>query len=87
MVGSINYPATITRPDVTCTAQRLAEFLTNLGPAHQAVAQKCIRYLYKTRFLALSYSMQDIDPVLETTTDAGMRDFEASSNALYRDCS
>ncbi len=57
MVGSINYPAMITRPDVTCTAQRLAEFLTNPGLAHQAVAQKCIKYLYKMRFLALSYSM------------------------------
>ncbi len=31
--------------------------------------------------------MQDIDLVLEMTTDAGMRDFEASSDALYGDCS
>ncbi len=34
IVGSINYPAMITRLDVTCIAQRLAEFLTNSRPAH-----------------------------------------------------
>ncbi len=38
MVGSINYPTIITRPDVTYTVQRLVEFLTNPRPAHQAVA-------------------------------------------------
>ncbi len=31
--------------------------------------------------------MQDIDPVLETATDARMRDFEASSDASFGDCS
>ncbi len=51
------------------------------------MAQKYIRYLYKTRFLALSYGIQDIDLVLEIMTDTVMRDFKASSNALYRDYS
>ncbi len=87
MVGSINYPAMISRPDIARTAQRLAEFLTNPRLAHQAAAQKCIRYLYKTRFLALSYGIQDINPVLETATDARMRDFKASSDASFGDCS
>ncbi len=38
------------------------------------------------RFLALSYGMQDIDPVFEIATDAGIRDFEASSDISYGDC-
>ncbi len=87
MVGSINYPATISRLDIAHTTQRLAEFLTNPRPAHQVAVQKCIKYLYKTRFLALSYGMQDINLVLETAIDTGMRDFKASSDASYRDCS
>ncbi len=87
MVWSINYPATISRPDITYTAQRLAEFLTNPGLAHQVAVQKYIRYLYKMRFLALSYGIQDIDPVFKIMTDARMRDFKASSDASYGDCS
>jgi hypothetical protein len=86
MVDNINYLAVITRLDVAHTAQKLAKFLTNLGPTYCTATEKCIRYMYKTRYLALSFRLEDINLVLQSTTDSRLRDFKASSNASYRDC-
>ena len=55
-VGSICYPAVITRPDIAKAASKLSEFLTNPGPDHLKAADHCLRYLYGTRHLGTRYS-------------------------------
>ena len=52
-VGSILYAAVVTRPDIAFAASRLARFNQNPGPKHHAAADRVLRYLYATRFLAL----------------------------------
>ena len=59
LVGSINYPAVITRPDVAYTASKLAEHLQNPGLIHIAAAERCIRYLDTTRYHALEFGAND----------------------------
>ena len=65
-VGSIIYPAVITRPDIARAASKLSEYLTNPGPAHLNAVDHCIRYLYGTRHLAIEYSATNM--VGELTT-------------------
>ena len=86
MINNINYLAVITRLDVTYTAQKLSKFLTNLGLTYCTVTEKCIRYIYKTRYLALSFRPKDINLVLQSTTDSRLRDFKALLDTSYRDC-
>jgi hypothetical protein len=58
-VGSILYAAVITRPDVAFAASRLAWFLTNPGPAHQAAANQVLLYLQNAQGLALQLGGED----------------------------
>lgn len=86
-VGSICYPAVITRPDVAKAASILSEFLTNPGPDHLAAADQCLRYLYGTKRLGIEYSVtaaarghltvkvpDESDQVFEAMADASFAD-------------
>ena len=73
-VGSINYAATITRPDIARAASNLSEFMQNPSPHHQEVADQVIAYLNGTRSYAIQYS----DVIDEDT-------FAVSSDAAYAD--
>jgi len=55
-VGSLQYPATITRPDIARTTSKLSEFLQNPGPQHQEAIDRAIKYAYNSRHLAIEYS-------------------------------
>ena len=55
-VGSICYPANITRPDIAKTASKLAEHLTNPRPEHLRAADHCLQYLSSTKYFAIRYS-------------------------------
>jgi hypothetical protein len=55
-IGSINFAAVITRPDIACAASRLATFLCNPSPTYLAAANQTISYLYRTRTYAIEYS-------------------------------
>jgi hypothetical protein len=55
-VGSINYAAVITRPDISRAAGKLAEFMLNPGPEHHQAVDQVIRYLYGSRYYALEYN-------------------------------
>jgi hypothetical protein len=55
-VGSINFSAVITCPDIAFTASRLSTFLCNPSPTHLAAANQTIAYLYKTKTYAIEYS-------------------------------
>ena len=73
-VGSINYPAVMTRPDVSFAAQKLAEFLTNPGPRHLAAANRTIAYLYGTRKRSIQYSPTAIGQYFQCMSDASYGD-------------
>ena len=67
LVGSINYPAVITRPDVAYAASKLAEHLQNPGLIHIAAVERCIRYLDTTRYYTLEFGANnDITPTFES---------------------
>jgi hypothetical protein len=74
-IGSLTYATVITRPDVSRTANKLAEFLTNLSPIHHAAADRAIRYLFHHCNLALEYG----------STDDTQRAFTGASDAAFGD--
>lgn len=60
-VGALLYATTISRPDAARTANKLSEFLVNLGPQHMEAVNHALGYLYNTRFLAILFS-ENTDP-------------------------
>ncbi len=58
-VGSITYPANITRPDVTRAASHLAEFSHCPHAKHMIAADRVIGYLWRTKHYALEYGPVD----------------------------
>jgi hypothetical protein len=69
-VGSLQFTATVTRPDTAYAASKLAEFLTNPGPQQIAAVGQALTYLYATRYLAIAYA-----PPEPESTSAGQGDF------------
>ena len=60
-VGSINYAAVITRPDIAYSASKLSEFLTNPSQAHLNAADRVISYLIHTKYLGIQFDARVID--------------------------
>ncbi len=84
-VGSIQYSAVLTRPDIAYAVSRLAEALTNPSPNHIEMANRVIAYLYNTRFLAIEYSGDSSnEEVVMVASDAAFADRpDRSSSAGY----
>lgn len=61
-VGSINFPAVITRPDIANAASKLSQFLTNPLKHHMACANQTILYLGYTRDSSIEFDGRVIDP-------------------------
>jgi len=74
-IGSVLYPAVITRPDIAFTAARLSSFLSNPSPDHMAAANRCIQYLYGSRHLAIMFDG------LNNTEDKAFKAYTDSSFA------
>lgn len=74
-IGSINFAAVITRPDVALAASKLSEFLTNPSTYHMDCADHVLKYLGSTKALAISYRGDHTDPEI----------FLASSDASFAD--
>lgn len=55
-IGSINFAAVTTRPDIAKACSKLAEFLNNPSPLQLAAANRVLGYLLRTKFYALEYS-------------------------------
>ena len=90
-VGSINFPAVITCPDVALSASRLATFLSNPSPAHTAAADQTITYLNGTKTLAIEYSaptLGDEQRIFFCASDAAFADDretrKSTSGYLYK---
>ena len=72
-VGSINYIAINTRPDIARTASKLSQFLQNPSPQQYKAADHLLWYLLGTKIRAIQFNSFN----LETRT------FCISSNASY----
>ncbi len=57
-------------PDVSHTASRLSQYLTNPSQLHQQALNRCIQYLYATRRLGLVFDGNWDGPGIEVYTDA-----------------
>lgn len=55
-IGSINFAAVTSRPDIAQASSRLSEFLKNPSPLHLAYANRVIEYPLGTKTLAISFS-------------------------------
>ena len=75
-IGSLNFAAVISRPDIVFAVSILSSFLTNPFSRHIKLANKVLRYLASTKHLAIEFNPQLKDQHLV---------FIASSDASYRD--
>ncbi|KAI9036259.1 Ty1/Copia family ribonuclease HI [Aspergillus affinis] len=83
-IGSAQYPAMITRPDIAHAISRLSETLKNPSPDHIQAANRVIAYLYATRFLAIEYAADsNIKEVIVIGSDAAFADRPDRSSAGY----
>ena len=75
-VGSVLYPACLTRPDVAFSASHLAEFSANPHEAHINAIDRVIAYLVKSKTLAIEYSAPSSagQPVFEVFSDSAFAD-------------
>ena len=73
-VGSINFTAVMSRPDVAFAVSKLAQFLTNPSPEHSSVADRVISYLYCTKTLAIEFTVNKEMEILVCWSDAAFAD-------------
>jgi Reverse transcriptase (RNA-dependent DNA polymerase) len=74
-VGSLNFAAVISRPDIAYTTSNLSQFLRNPTPGHIAAADRAISYLYDTRTFAVEYSGRaSISDIFLCSSDAAFAD-------------
>lgn len=78
-VGSINYAAIATRPDIAKVASHLAMYMTNPGPEHFDAANRVLAYLNHTQKVGIKYS------ATATDTAEPSNCFITSSDAAYGD--
>jgi hypothetical protein len=55
-IGSINFAAVTTRPDIAQATSKLAEYLQNPSQRHQQLATRVIEYLVTTKHLAIEFN-------------------------------
>jgi hypothetical protein len=70
IVGSLNYLAQSTRPDIAFAAHRLSCFVTNPSKTHYIAAKRVMRYLKGTRDTELVYRHDKNGIRLTAVTDA-----------------
>jgi hypothetical protein len=60
IVGSLNFLACISRPDIAFTVSRLSRFMQNPGLAHWRAALRCLTYCVTTKHLPLQLKVVDL---------------------------
>ena len=74
-IGSLMFPASYTRPDLSFTASLLARFSHNPSPTHWKAAQRAIRYFGATKKLGITLG--------GTTTQPNSLDYHGFSDSDY----
>ncbi|KAL2889461.1 integrase, catalytic core [Ceratocystis lukuohia] len=72
-VGSLNWPAVVTRPDIAFAASQLARFMSN--------ADRALAYLASTPTLAIEYSLDAMESVFKVYES----DFKIYSDSAFAD--
>src|ERR1700722_1862350 len=86
-VGSLNFNAVITRPDISKTLSKLSEFLQNPSPIYLAVANRTLEYLIGTKYLAIEFNGNQHDRrIFITSSDSAFADDTETRNSSYRFC-
>ena len=82
-VGSILYPAVVTRPDISFAASQLGQFTLNPSPEHLRYANRVLSYLQTTKYYAIEFS----DPAANNALDVEKDDevLLVSSDASFAD--
>ena len=73
-VGSLNFAAVITRPDIAYAASQLARHLKNPMQKHADIADRVISYLYFSRNYAIEYSGRQNSRLFLCSSDAAFGD-------------
>ena len=75
-IGSVNFAAVDTRPDIAFASSKLSGFMTNPSSAHQIAAERVLHYMGHTKYYSIVFDAQVVDP---------RKVFLASSDAAYGD--
>jgi hypothetical protein len=73
-VGSLNFAAVISRPDLAHATSQLASFLQNPTTEHLAAANRTLQYLCATRGYAIEFSGESTAQILKCASDAAYAD-------------
>lgn len=73
-VGSINFAATQTRPDIAFATSKLSQCLKNPSDKHITAADHTLKYLFQTKDIGIKYGNQE-----------DMKDFFGASDASFSD--
>ena len=82
-IGSLTFAATTTRPDIAFATAKLAQFLTNPSPLHQAAANRLLSYLYHSRYLAIKYAESNNNPIFLSSSDAAFADDQKTRKSSF----
>ncbi|KKF92108.1 Endonuclease [Ceratocystis platani] len=80
-VGSLNWPAVVTRPDIAFAASQLARFMSNPSNEHMAAADRALAYLASTPTLAIEYSSD----AMESAFKVYESNFKVYSDSAFAD--
>jgi hypothetical protein len=84
-VGSLNYAAVISRPDIAYPASTLAKFLTNPSEEHIKAADQAISYLHGTRFQAICFGPDESDNKESNSQNVIKQHLVIASDAAFAD--
>ncbi|PHH87415.1 hypothetical protein CDD83_8907 [Cordyceps sp. RAO-2017] len=83
-VGSINYVAVITRPDIAKATAKLAEFLQNPSERHNQLVDRVMEYLWSSRFLAMQFNgTSSGTDLIKINYGSAPRDLRIASDAAW----
>ncbi|OAQ62542.1 integrase, catalytic core [Purpureocillium lilacinum] len=84
-VGSVNYDAVITRPDIAKPVSKLAEHLLNPSEKHDHLADRLMEYLWSTRYLAIQFSGNGSTDLIKVNHSSVPRELRIASDAAFAD--
>ncbi|KJZ69437.1 hypothetical protein HIM_11166 [Hirsutella minnesotensis 3608] len=85
-VGSVNYIAVITRPDIAKATAKLAEFLLNPSDRHDHFVDRIMEYLWSSRFLAIQFNgASNATDSIKINHSSVPRELRIASDAAFAD--
>ena len=86
-VGSLNFAAVVTRPDISKAVSKLSQFLQNPSPTHIAAADRTLEYLVGTKYLAIEYDGHQQDKrIFISSSDSAFADNVETRKSSYGFC-